>query len=72
MIVSKNWLSEYVSVNMSVEDLTDRLTMSGLNLEGIEEADGDVAIDLEVTSNRPDCLGIWEWLVRFPFFTVQN
>lgn len=57
MIVSKNWLSEYVSVDMSVEELTDRLTMSGLNLEGIEEPDGDVAIDLEVTSNRPDCLG---------------
>lgn len=57
MIVSKNWLSEYVSVDMPVEDLTDRLTMSGLNLEGVEEPDGDVAIDLEVTSNRPDCLG---------------
>lgn len=57
MIVSKNWLSEYVDVSMPLDDLTDRLTMSGLNLEGVEEADADVAIDLEVTSNRPDCLG---------------
>ena len=57
MIVSKNWLSEYVSVDMPIDELTDRLTMSGLNLEGYEDADGDVAIDLEVTSNRPDCLG---------------
>ena len=57
MIVSKNWLSEYVSVDMPVDELTDRLTMSGLNLEGVEQANGDVAIDLEVTSNRPDCLG---------------
>lgn len=57
MIVSKNWLSEYVSVDMPVDELTDRLTMSGLNLEGVEEVGNDIAIDLEVTSNRPDCLG---------------
>ncbi|MEO2015706.1 MAG: phenylalanine--tRNA ligase subunit beta [Fuerstiella sp.] len=57
MIVSKNWLSEYVALDMSVEELTDRLTMSGLNLEGCESVGADVAIDLEVTSNRPDCLG---------------
>lgn len=57
MIVSKNWLSEYVSVDMPVEELTDRLTMSGLNLEGVETVGSDIAIDLEVTSNRPDCLG---------------
>lgn len=57
MIVSKNWLSEYVSVDMPVEELTDRLTMSGLNLEGFETVGSDIAIDLEVTSNRPDCLG---------------
>ncbi len=57
MIVSHNWLNEYVSLDMSVGELTDRLTMSGLNLEGVEDVEGDTAIDLEVTSNRPDCLG---------------
>lgn len=57
MIVSWNWLKEYVKLDMSVEELTDRLTLTGLNLEGIEQLDGDLAIDLEVTSNRPDCLG---------------
>lgn len=57
MIVSKNWLSEYVSVDMLLDELTDRLTMSGLNLEGVETVGNDSAIDLEVTSNRPDCLG---------------
>lgn len=57
MIVSWNWLKEYVKLDMSVEELTDRLTMSGLNLEDVHTLDDDVAIDLEVTSNRPDCLG---------------
>lgn len=58
MIVSWNWLKDYVELGMSVEELTDKLTMSGLNLEGVLDIDGkDTAIDLEVTSNRPDCLG---------------
>lgn len=57
MIVSRNWLAEYVTLPASIDELTDRLTMSGLNLEGVEEVSGDMAIDLEVTSNRPDCLG---------------
>lgn len=42
---------------MSVEELVDRLTMTGLNLEGTKSIGDDLAIDLEVTSNRPDCLG---------------
>lgn len=57
MIVSQNWLAEYVSLPDSVDELTDRLTMSGLNLEGVESVGDDLAVDLEVTSNRPDCLG---------------
>ncbi|MDZ4688814.1 MAG: phenylalanine--tRNA ligase subunit beta, partial [Planctomycetaceae bacterium] len=57
MLVSWNWLQQYVALGMSVEDLTDRLTMSGLNLEEYHAVGDDTVIDLEVTSNRPDCLG---------------
>ena len=57
MLISWNWLQEYVSPDVTVEELSDRLTMSGLNLEEIHQVDGDHCIDLEVTSNRPDCLG---------------
>ena len=57
MIVSWNWLSQYVDLKMSHDDLVDRLTMSGLNHEGTEAVGQDQAIDLEVTSNRCDCLG---------------
>ena len=56
MIVSWNWLKEYVRLDMPVEELGNRLMMAGLNLESIEDVEGDIAIDLEVTSNRPDCL----------------
>lgn len=57
MLVSWDWLQQYVSVNDSVDAVTDRLTMSGLNLEEFHAVGDDVCIDLEVTSNRPDCLG---------------
>lgn len=56
MIVSWNWLSEYVRLEMPVEVLAERLALTGLNHESTEEVGGDLAIDLEVTSNRPDCL----------------
>ncbi|HEV3121674.1 MAG TPA: phenylalanine--tRNA ligase subunit beta [Isosphaeraceae bacterium] len=56
MIVSWNWLTEYVRLDMPVEELTTRLALAGLNHEHTSEVEGDLAIDLEVTSNRPDCL----------------
>ncbi len=54
MIVSWNWLKQYVRLDMSADELAARLTMAGLNHEGMSEVEGDLAIDLEVTSNRPD------------------
>jgi phenylalanyl-tRNA synthetase beta chain len=57
MIVSWNWLTDYLRLDIPVESLAERLALTGLNLEGISDVGGDIAIDLEVTSNRPDCLG---------------
>lgn len=58
MLVSWKWLQEYVALNVSPAELTHRLMMAGLNHESTEEkGGGDFCIDLEITSNRPDCLG---------------
>ena len=57
MIVSWEWLQEYVKPEASAQEVAEKLMMTGLNLEGIEKVGNDLAIDLEVTSNRPDCLG---------------
>ena len=57
MLVSREWLNEYVSLPKDMTSVVDRLTMSGLNHEESEMVDGDEKIDLEVTSNRSDCLG---------------
>jgi phenylalanyl-tRNA synthetase beta chain len=76
MIVSWNWLTDYLRLDMPVETLAERLALAGLNHESTEEVGGDLAIDLEVTSNRPDCLGhlgvareigvLFDRPVRFP------
>src|SRR6187399_1936988 len=57
MIVSWNWLNDYVPLKMTAAELAERLMMAGLNHESTEQLGNDWAIDLEVTSNRPDCLG---------------
>ena len=57
MIVSWNWLKQYVPLTLPAEELTRRLMMAGLNHESTAAVGDDLAIDLEVTSNRPDCLG---------------
>jgi phenylalanyl-tRNA synthetase beta chain len=57
MIISANWLADYVQVPGSIDEVVERLLMSGLNHESTTAVGDDLAIELEVTSNRPDCLG---------------
>ena len=57
MIVSQQWLNDYVPLPASREDWVQRLTMTGLNHDGTAPVGSDWAVHLEVTSNRPDCLG---------------
>ena len=57
MLISWNWLKQYVPLDMPPEELEQRLMMAGLNHEETHAVGDDLCIDLEVTSNRPDCLG---------------
>src|SRR5580704_10727609 len=58
MIVSFDWLKQYVALaDVPAEELARRLMLAGLNHEETVAHGDDLAIDLEVTSNRPDCLG---------------
>ena len=41
MRVSLKWLAEYVDINLSPEEVGHRLTMAGLEMEGIERVGGD-------------------------------
>jgi len=60
-----SWLREFVTIDASVELLAEALTMRGFEVASIEplpplvNATGeDAVLDLEITTNRPDCLSM--------------
>ncbi|HEY5503557.1 MAG TPA: phenylalanine--tRNA ligase subunit beta [Sedimentisphaerales bacterium] len=57
MKVLLSWLKDYVDIELSAQEVAEILSNRGLQYEGIEVLDGDAVIDVEVTSNRGDCLG---------------
>ncbi len=59
MLFSREWLAEYVELPGGEEgarELARRLTGAGLAVEELEDRDGDVVLDVDVTTNRPDCM----------------
>ena len=56
MLISYNWLRELTGTALTPLELRERLTMVGLAIDAVEEIEGDSVIDVEVPSNRPDCL----------------
>ena len=58
MKISYNWLKEFVDLPASPEEIASRLALSGTNIAAIENGLHGAVIDAEVSSNRPDCLGM--------------
>lgn len=56
MKISYNWLKEFVDLNLSPRDLAAQLTMIGLAVDAVEAHGSDFIIEIDLTSNRPDCL----------------
>jgi phenylalanyl-tRNA synthetase beta chain len=56
MNISYNWLRELTGVGLEPRVLADRLTMLGLAVDGVHERGDDFLIEIDLTSNRPDCL----------------
>jgi phenylalanyl-tRNA synthetase beta chain len=58
MRISFEWVKDFVDVTASPDDAAHRLTMAGLEIEGMESVEGDTVMEVNVTPNRPDCLNI--------------
>lgn len=56
MLISYEWLKDYTDTELTPQELRDRLTMVGLAIDAVEQHDSDAVLDVEVPSNRPDCL----------------
>ncbi len=58
------WLKDYVDIKLRPQELVDKLTMAGLEIESLQTVDDDWVFSAEVTTNRPDWLSIlgiaWE------------
>ncbi|MHC4397055.1 MAG: phenylalanine--tRNA ligase subunit beta [Planctomycetota bacterium] len=57
MKILLNWLNDYIQTSLAAEEIADILSDLGFPCEGIVHLDGDFVIDVEITSNRGDCLG---------------
>jgi phenylalanyl-tRNA synthetase beta chain len=58
MRVTMNWLRDYVDIDETPERLAEALIFSGTNVEEVERHGDEDVLDLEITTNRPDCLGV--------------
>jgi len=56
MNISYNWLKHLIDVQMPPDELAHRLTFVGLTVEGVHPVGEDFILDVDLTSNRPDCL----------------
>lgn len=65
MRVLVSWLRDFVAVDVGVRELADALTGRGFEVSAVEPPPAtlhrdseDAVLDLEITTNRPDCLGM--------------
>ncbi|MEP6947534.1 MAG: phenylalanine--tRNA ligase subunit beta [Acidobacteriota bacterium] len=56
MNISYNWLKDLIDIELSPAEVGEMLTRVGLAVEGIHPHGDDFVFDIDLTSNRPDCL----------------
>jgi phenylalanyl-tRNA synthetase beta chain len=56
MKISYNWLRDFVDIKETSHELGDRFTNVGLAVDALEEIGDDAIFELDVATNRPDCL----------------
>src|ERR1700722_12510120 len=57
MKIVYHWLKEFVDATAPAVDLRSRLSLAGMAVDSLEESAAGPVLDVEVTANRPDCLG---------------
>lgn len=56
MLVTTNWINDYLKNDISADEQAELLTAAGFPLEGRDDLpDGDIRQDFEMISNRGDC-----------------
>ena len=63
MKIQLSWLNDFVTVPVGAKEIAENLGMRGFEVAAIEPgptgaAEDDAVLDLEITTNRPDCLSV--------------
>ncbi len=57
MKILYNWLKEFVEVGAPAEEVRRRLSSAGIVVDAMEETPAGPMFDVDLTTNRPDCMG---------------
>ena len=58
MLVPLSWLKQYVDVAVPTTDLAERLSLAGLEVEGIEKVGDDEVLNIAITPDAARCLSV--------------
>ncbi len=58
MKIPFSWLLDHVELDVTPERLGEDLTSVGLALDGLERSGDDSVLDLDITTNRVDCMNV--------------
>jgi phenylalanyl-tRNA synthetase beta chain len=59
MRIPLGWLKDYVDIPVEPARLAEDLTVSGLAVDGFERDGDDIVLELDVTTNRVDCMNVF-------------
>ncbi len=59
MKVLLSWLREFVDIPVENRKLADDLTLVGLAVDTVESVGKDTLLDLDITTNRVDCMNVY-------------
>src|SRR5260221_1465416 len=56
--ISDNWLREYLKTKATPKEIGEKLALCGTSVEKVKKIGKDYVYDIEVTTNRVDCMSI--------------
>ena len=75
MNISYNWLKDLIDIGFTADEVAEQLTRVGVTVEGVHPHGDDSVLDIDLTSNRPDCLshlGIARELAAIRGYELQS
>ncbi len=75
ILIPDSWLREYLKTSAKVKQIAQYLSCCSQSVEKIIQKDNDYVYEIEITTNRPDCLSVWgiakELSVILPQFNLK-